>query len=181
MNVLVMTASRTGNTAQVAERLAGAFTARGAHVDTVDCLTASPAAHAAAIAAADMVCAGFGTYKGDCAPEMTAWLEGLSGRRVFMFGTAGFGGSPDYFERILGNVRAHLPADARYVGGAMCQGKMGPQVRKRYEATLAEHPDDERTKAMIENFDAAATHPDEADIEAIVGAALAAAGLDATA
>ena len=181
MNILITTASRTGNTARVARGIADAFEARGAHVDTIDCLAASPDAHAVTLDSADMVCAGFGTYKGDCAPEMAALLEGLSGRRVFLFGTAGFGGSPDYFDRILGNVRAHLPEDATYMGGVMCQGKMGPQVRKRYEAMLAENPGDERTQAMIENFDAAATHPDEADIEAVAAAALAAAGLDVTA
>ena len=56
--------------------------------------------------------------------------------------------------------RARPPArDATYLGGAMCQGKMGAGVRARYEAMLAEHPGDERIRGMIDNFDAGACAP----------------------
>ena len=35
------------------------------------------------------------------AGEMTEFLEGLHGQKIFLFGTAGFGGSEEYFSRIL--------------------------------------------------------------------------------
>lgn len=50
---------------------------------------------------ADMIFAGFWTDKGDCSEKMRACLENLAGRRVFLFGTAGFGGAEEYFRQIL--------------------------------------------------------------------------------
>lgn len=173
MTCLIVVSSKGGNTRQVADAVARELIAVGAEVagpmapdDATDDL----------IAAADTVLAGFWTDKGDCAPDMAAFLGKLAGKRVFLFGTAGFGGSEEYFARITGAVAQHLPAEAELLGSAMCQGKMGPGVRARYEAMLAEHPDDERIKGMIANFDAALAHPDEADCARIAAAARAALG-----
>lgn len=174
MSYVIVYSSKGGNTKLVAHALADALREAGAEVA---CCADASAVDSDALAAADAVLAGFWTDKGDCAPQMAAVLEGLAGKRVFLFGTAGFGGSPEYFERIADRVRGHLPADAEYLGFAMCQGKMGPGVRARYEAMLAENPDDARAQAMIENFDAAVSHPDDADLERIVGAARDALGM----
>lgn len=59
----------------------------------------------------------------------------------------------------------------------MCQGKMGAGVRARYESMLAKNPEDKRAQAMIDNFDAALSHPDADDVEGIVAAAREALGL----
>ena len=172
MQILIAHTSKTGNTAQVATYLAHALEARGSRVTSVNLQDASATEGLdGAIARADVVLAGFWTDKGDCTPEMTAFLERLAGKRVFLFGTAGFGGDPVYFERILGNFKQHLPESAEVVGSAMCQGKMGAGIRRRYEAMLAEHPDDARAQAMIANFDAALAHPSEDDLARIIIAA----------
>ena len=108
MKCLVVVNSKGGNTRMVANALVDALEKAGSEVVFVD----DPAAvDRASVDAAEAVLAGFWTDKGDCAPEMATFLERLSGKRVFLFGTAGFGGSPEYFERILGNVQKHLPAD----------------------------------------------------------------------
>lgn len=174
MAYAIVYSSKGGNTKLVAEALADALREAGAEVA---CCADAAEADASALAAADAVLAGFWTDKGDCTPQMAAVLEGFAGKRVFLFGTAGFGGSPEYFERIADRVRGHLPADADYLGFAMCQGKMGPGVRARYEAMLAENPDDKRAQAMIENFDAAASHPDDADLARIIAVAQSALGV----
>lgn len=174
MRCLIVVSSAGGNTRMVAEHLERELRSAGCEVPGV--------ADVAAVSedetrAADVVLAGFWTDKGDCAPEMATFLERLSGKRVFLFGTAGFGGAPEYFDRILDTVRAQLPASAVYLGGAMCQGKMTPNVRTRYEAMLAEKPGDARIQAMIDNFDAALAHPDARDLAAVATAAQAALGL----
>ena len=46
----------------------------------------------------------------------------------------------------------------------MCQGKMPQSVRKRYEAMQEKAPHDDKIKMMIDNFDRAASHPDEDDL-----------------
>lgn len=42
----------------------------------------------------------------------------------------------------------------------MCQGKMPPAVRARYEAM----EDSPRRTRMLDNFDQALTHPDQEDL-----------------
>ena len=112
-----------------------------------------------------MIFAGFWTDKGDSGAKLAGFLESLHSSRVFLFGTAGFGGSEEYFSRILERVVSHLPSDNTVAGRYMCQGKMPMTVRKRYEAMLEQDPEDKRMKAMIDNFDRALAHPDEKDIE----------------
>lgn len=114
---------------------------------------------------AEVIFAGFWTDKGDSGAKLAGFLESLHGVRVFLFGTAGFGGSEEYFSRILEKVTTHLASDNTVAGKYMCQGKMPVTVRKRYESMLEQNPEDVRMKAMIENFDRALSHPDEADLE----------------
>lgn len=77
-----------------------------------------------------------------------------------MFGTAGFGGNDAYFGQILGRVQALLPEGTECIGSYMCQGKMPQSVRDRYQGM----EDSPRRTAMLENFDRALSHPDDADL-----------------
>ena len=115
----------------------------------------------------DLIFAGFWTDKGDCSEEMASFLEGLEGKRVFLFGTAGFGGSQEYYERVLGRVKAHLAPSNRLAGTFMCQGKMPEAVGARFEAGLRQEPENEALKARLENFRQAMAHPDRRDLEAL--------------
>lgn len=103
---------------------------------------------------------GFWTDKGTCDETIAQFLKGLTRQRVFIFGTAGFGGAPAYFEQILGRVREHLALEVPVAGTYMCQGQMPPAVRARYEAM----EDTPRRRAMLENFDRALGHPDQEDL-----------------
>ena len=171
-NVALLYNSRGGNTKMVAEALRDALAQHGIEVEAREIAAAGLDGARSAIKPADVVLLGFWCDKGTCSEEVSALLPELSGKQVFLFGTAGFGGAPEYFERILAGVKAKLPEDATYLGGAMCQGKMGLAIRKRYEAMLAEKPDDQRVQAMIDNFDAAANHPDASDAQRIADAML---------
>lgn len=175
--VAVVYNSCGGNTKMVAEALRGALAEAGREVRLAEVAAADDAAAREAICEADTVLLGFWCNKGTCSDEVAALMPLLAGKRVFLFGTAGFGGAPEYFERILAGVREKLPEDAAYLGGAMCQGKMGPGIRKRYEAMLAEKPGDARIQSMIDNFDAALAHPDDTDLAGIVAAAKEALGI----
>lgn len=177
MTCAIVVSSKSGNTQLLADAVAEALASDGVELAYHGPIPQEGDAGDAArrtIQAADVVLAGFWTDRGDCTPEMASLLGQLAGKRVILFGTAGFGRSPAYFERILGVVRGHLPQDAEVAGAVMCQGKMGPGVRARYEAMLAEHPDDAHIKGMIENFDAALSHPDDADVQRVVAAVRAA-------
>ena len=49
-----------------------------------------------------------------------------------MFGTAGFGGDTEYFDKILKKVEKNLDRSNILRGSYMCQGKMPNSVRERY-------------------------------------------------
>lgn len=153
MTYAIVFSSKTGNTRLLAETIR-------ALLPEGSCAYFGPPCEAVE---ADAVFCGFWTDKGTCNEDVAAFLRTLGGKRVFLFGTAGFGGDPAYFEKILGTVREKLPETAKLCGSFACQGKMPEAVRKRYEAM----PDSPARQAMLENFDKALAHPDEADLEAL--------------
>lgn len=120
---------------------------------------------------ADVVFVGFWCDKGSCSPAVQHFLQGLVGKRVFLFGTCGFGESDEYFAQILDRVRAYLPADAQYIGGAMCQGKMDMGVKRRYEGMLEKDPENAQARMLIDNWNKAQSHPNEDDVSRIAAAA----------
>ena len=161
MTYSIVYSSRTGNTRQLALAIQAALPA-------ADCLyCGAPAPEALA---ADTLYVGFWTDKGDCDADLAAFLSQVTDQKVFFFGTAGFGGAPEYFNRIMAVVRGHLPQGTAVTGSYMCQGRMPTAVRTRYEA-MEESP---RRSAMLENFDRALSHPDEADLAALTAAVLTA-------
>lgn len=120
---------------------------------------------------ADVVFVGFWCDKGSCSLAVQHFLQGLVGKRVFLFGTCGFGESDEYFAQILDRVRTYLPADAQYIGGAMCQGKMGMGVKRRYEGMLEKDPENAQARMLIDNWNKAQSHPNEDDVSRIAAAA----------
>ena len=172
MNIALVTNSKSGNTAQLAQALREAFATSGsAPICDIELPDAPDVAQLEDVAnqslAADAVCVGFWCDKGSCTEGVAKLLEALDGKRVFLFGTCGFGGSQEYF----------LPQTAELIGSFMCQGKMGPGIRARYEAMLAKNPGDARAQAFIDNFDAALAHPNADDFEAVVASAARALNL----
>lgn len=120
---------------------------------------------------ADVIFVGFWCDKGSCSPAVQHFLQGLAGKRVFLFGTCGFGESDEYFAQILDRVRAYLPADARLIGSAMCQGKMGVGVKRRYEGMLEKDPENAQARMLIDNWNKAQSHPNEEDFSRIAAEA----------
>lgn len=181
MNIALITNSKSGNTAQLAQALREGFAASGSapicDIELPDAPDVSQLEDAVSrVLAMDAVCVGFWCDKGSCTEGVAKLLERMDGKRVFLFGTCGFGGSQEYFDQILERVKGHLPQTAELVGAFMCQGKMGSGVRARYEAMLAKDPTDARAQALIDNFDLALAHPDAEDLKA--AASLAARALN---
>ena len=93
---------------------------------------------------------GFWTDKGNADSDTLDFLSKLKNKKIFLFGTAGFGGSDAYFQKILGNVKSAIDSSNTIVGEYMCQGKMPQSVRERYVKMKEnpEHPDN--IDALIE-------------------------------
>ena len=108
---------------------------------------------------------GFWTDRGHADAGCNAFLKTLRGKKVFLFGTAGFGGSAEYFAKILSAVQAELDPSNTVVGTYMCQGRMPQSVRQRYEAMKQQPNPASNLDMLIENFDRALAHPDAGDLE----------------
>ena len=154
MHYAIVYSSCTGNTAQLAATIHTTLPAG-------DCLYYGAPDQKAL--EADVLYVGFWTDKGTCDETIAAFLQSLTTQKVFLFGTAGFGGDADYFEKILDRVRENLAPGVELVGTYVCQGKMPQAVRQRYEAM----EDSTRRTAMLSNFDQALGHPDAKDLEGI--------------
>ncbi len=114
---------------------------------------------------ADVLYVGFWTDQGSCDAQTKAFLANIHQKTVYLFGTAGFGQSKSYFDKILQNVMAEIPEDNVVHSGFMCQGKMPQAVRKRYKTMLEQNPNDTKAKMLLDNFDMALTHPDATDLQ----------------
>ena len=160
MTYAIVYSSQTGNTALLARRLEADVPSGG----LIYCGPPDGRAQAA-----DVIFVGFWTDKGGSDPASTAFLKALRGKEVLLFGTAGFGGSEAYFQQILSRVEADLDGSNTVVGRYMCQGKMPPSVRQRYASLAEQEP--QKMRALMENFDQALSHPDQADLDKLIQAA----------
>lgn len=151
MSYAIVYSSPTGNTAMLAQ------TIREALPQAECCYFGEPNDQALS---AKRIYVGFWTNKGTCDEQTARFLERLTDQQVVLFGTAGFGGAAAYFDQILGRVKEKLGPEVKVIGTYMCQGKMSPAVRRRYEAM----EDSPRRTAMLENFDKAVSHPDAQDL-----------------
>ena len=170
----IVFSSRTGNTAELAKAVRealpegtceyfgsvngdGGFDGRG--YAGAGCGRTS-----SAIPASETLFVGFWTNQGVADQAAQKLLGQLRNRKIFLFGTAGFGGSEAYFQAILDKTKAFIDDSNTVIGTYMCQGKMPLSVRERY-MKMKEQPDHmPNIDAMIENFDKALSHPDADDL-----------------
>ena len=117
------------------------------------------------IPSSELLYIGFWTDKGNADTKTLQLLSQLKNKQIFLFGTAGFGGSDIYFRKILSQVKQFIDASNVIVGEYMCQGKMPMSVRQRYEEMKKQPIHLPNLDAMIENFDKALSHPDADDLE----------------
>ena len=183
----IVFSSRTGNTAELAEAVRGALPEEACeYFGSVDgdgncddgCGCAgdgdrngsSFGSSTRAIPASETLFVGFWTNQGVADQAAQKLLEQLKDRKIFLFGTAGFGGSEAYFQTILDKTKAFIDDSNTVIGTFMCQGKMPHSVRERY-MKMKEQPDRmPNLDAMIENFDKALSHPDTNDLEKLTSA-----------
>ena len=104
MTCALVVNSKSGNTRMVSGAIKRALQAAG--VEFVHAAALSDDADADQVAleaqgacAADTVLVGFWCDKGACTPSVAALLSALHGKRVFLFGTCGFGADQSYYQQ----------------------------------------------------------------------------------
>ena len=108
---------------------------------------------------------GFWTEKGTADTQAIEFLKQLKNKKIFLFGTAGYVGSQNYFEGIINNVKKNIDSSNTLIGTFMCQGKMPFSVKKRYEKMQEQNNSSLKINDLIANFDKALSHPDAADLK----------------
>lgn len=163
MSYAIVVSSRTGNTKKLADIILDTLKEK----EVLYCGEISEEAKKA-----DVLFIGFWTDKGTCDEPMQNFLHGLKGKQIFLFGTAGFGQSQEYFHQILERVKKEIPEGNEIIGSYMCQGKMPMAVRERYVQLQKEDTNNKRYEMLIKNFDEALSHPDQMDFEQLKKALL---------
>lgn len=92
MSYAIVYSSKTGNTRLLADAIR--------EVAGDDCIYFGEPSDAAL--SADILYVGFWTDKGTCDSTVADFLKKLDGKKVFLFGTAGFGGSSPILNRFSG-------------------------------------------------------------------------------
>lgn len=161
MKVSILYDSQTGNTKMLADTI---YNSVRNLVDVMFCGNAVDA-KSDEITDSEIIFLGFWTDKGQCSDKLIGVLPMLGGKKIALFGTAGFEGSEEYFQKILSGVKAALPQDCQVAGNYMCTGQMPVSVRKRYEGMREKGMP--QADALIRNFDQALGHPDEEDLNGV--------------
>lgn len=156
----IVFSSMTGNTAALADRL-------HTLLPEESCVYFGETSREALEADAEVIFVGFWTDKGSCDSKTRVFLKKLNHKTVVLFGTAGFGSDPEYFKEVLKAAAADVPVSNTVIPGFMCQGKMKPEAKAKFEARLAANPDDAAAKKMLAEYDAAVCHPNEDDFKAL--------------
>ncbi len=113
----------------------------------------------------DVIYIGFWTEKGDADSLTIEFLKQLKNKKIFLFGTAGYGESEKYFKNIINNVKRNIDSSNIIIGTFMCQGKMPLSVRARYEKMKQQNNLSINVDNLITNFDKALSHPNEKDLK----------------
>lgn len=115
------------------------------------------------VLAADVVFVGFWATKHSCGADVQAFMQKLSNKKVFLFGTAGYNDTQEYFEEILDNAKAHIPASNEIIGTYMCQGKVTEAMKTRIKEVMPE-----KYEIMKDKLASSVNHPNQADLDALV-------------
>ncbi len=152
MKIAIVYSSKTGNTKDIATKIAEAIKDDviylGEPKKDID---------------ADLFFIGSWTDKGNASNEILDFIATLENKKIAIFGTAGFGGSKEYFANLFDRVCKHISNSNKILGYYYSQGKMPLAVRSRYEALIKANPLDEKLQVSLKNFDEALKHPNEED------------------
>ena len=159
MRSLVVYSSLTGNTKQIAEAIFNALP---------EPKEIHPVQEAPDPEPFDFIAAGFWVDKGTADAKSRAYMEGLSGKRVGLFGTLGAYPDSGHGKACITRVNALLDGNQLY-GTFLCQGKVDPKLIRMMETAMKDDPHHGMTPERRKRHEEAAKHPDEKDLKNAAG------------
>lgn len=152
MKSAIVYSSGTGNTEKLAKAIEGKV------ADAIYCGKLDDKA-----LEAEMIYVGFWTAKFTCTDDVKGFLEKLDGKKIFLFGTAGYDDTEEYFQKILTAVKEMIPSSNTVVGEFMSMGKVSAGKQK----AIAEM-DQAKFDGMKAKLDQAEQHPDQGDLDKLL-------------
>ncbi|MCG8640493.1 MAG: flavodoxin family protein [Desulfobacterales bacterium] len=154
MKSMIVYSSRTGNTRAVAEAVQEVFPPSCELVSVEE--APDPESY-------DVIAIGYWVDKGGPDKKAAAFMEGVKGKKVGLFGTLGAYPDSEHAHECRARALAMM-AGNDVLGQFLCQGKVDPKVLEMMAKMASDqHPMTEERKARIEE---AKKHPDKADFEA---------------
>lgn len=151
MKCSIVYSSVTGNTKKLAETIKN---------KVGECYFGKPSDEALI---ADVIFIGFWTTKNSCSVDIQEFIAKLSDKKIFIFGTAGYDNTKEYFEEILNNVKSHVPSSNTIVGAYMCQGKVSDVMQNKIKEVKPE-----KYETIKEKLLESENHPNEDDIKLLI-------------
>ncbi len=108
---------------------------------------------------ADMIFVGFWTQGFSCSKDVSDFLAKVKDKKVFIFGTAGYGNTEEFFAPIMDSVKSLLCDSNQIVGTYICQGKVSDAKQKAIKDM-----DEDKFNVMKPMLDESVSHPNDADI-----------------
>lgn len=112
---------------------------------------------------ADVIFVGFWTIGNSCGSDIKSFIEKLSGKKVFIFGTAGYDNTKEYFSGILDSVKKLVPQSNTIIGTYMCQGRVSDAIQNKIKEAMPE-----KFEAIKDNLVESLNHPNENDIKLLI-------------
>ena len=117
---------------------------------------------------ADIYILGSWTDKGNVAADMIRFLKELKNVKIAYFGTAGYQGDGEYYNRLWSRAQSYIDSSNTVLGHFYCQGKMPMAVKERYVAMIQNNPEDKQLQVSLDNFEEALHHPNDQDLQNVV-------------
>lgn len=154
MKNAIVFSSVTGNTKLLAEKIQETLG------DVAYCGKASDEA-----LEADAIYIGSWAQAFSCTPDIKEFLGKVKGKKVFIFMTAGYGSTEDFFNPIIDSVKALVDSSNEIIGEFICQGKVSEGKQKAIK-----DGDEAKYNTMKPELDKSVSHPDDADVAKLVEA-----------
>lgn len=149
MNTSIVYSSTTGNTGKLAETIQGKV-ASATYCGKVDNKALE----------ADLIFVGFWACKFTCTDDVKNFLTQCKNKKIFLFGTAGYDDTQEYFDKILTAVKENIDASNEIVGEFLSMGKVSEQKQKAIKEM-----DEAKFNGMKAKLDQADSHPNQSDFD----------------
>ncbi len=109
---------------------------------------------------ADIIILGSWTMAFTHSPEWKNLISKIEGKKIFVFMTAGYGSSKEFFEPIISSVKNILAEKNEIIGEFICQAKVSATKQEAIKKM-----DIDKYNSMKPELDNSQSHPDQNDIE----------------